>query len=129
MMVARNEIIDIAKAIGIILMVIGHTRCPEYLRHLIYLFHMPLFFLFSGYFFNQKYLHDKRMFIKKKIKSLYLPYVKWSLLFLLIYNFCFNINIYSEKVSYWGIVFHPYSIQDYFRHTLSILISPQIRNL
>lgn len=123
MMVARNEIIDIAKAIGIILMVIGHTRCPEYLRHLIYLFHMPLFFLFSGYFFNQKYLHDKRMFIKKKIKSLYLPYVKWSLLFLLIYNFCFNINIYSEKVSYWGIVFHPYSIQDYFRHTLSILIS------
>lgn len=123
MMATRNETIDIAKAVGIILMVVGHTRCPDYLRQLIYLFHMPLFFLFSGYFFNQKYLDNKKMFIKRKLKTLYLPYVKWSLLFLLIYNFCFEINIYSEKVSYFGIVFHPYSIQDYFRHALSILFS------
>lgn len=123
MMATRNETIDIAKAIGIILMVVGHTRCPDYLRQLIYLFHMPLFFLFSGYFFNQKYLDNRKMFIKRKLKTLYLPYVKWSLLFLLIYNFCFEINIYSEKVSYFGIVFHPYSIQDYFRHALSILFS------
>lgn len=123
MMAARNEIIDIAKAIGIILMVIGHTRCPEYLRHLIYLFHMPLFFLFSGYFFSQKYLYDKRTFIKRKLKSLYLPYVKWSLFFLLIYNFCFEIDIYSERVNYFGIVFHPYSMQEYFKHALSILFT------
>lgn len=122
-MATRNEAIDIAKAIGIILMVVGHTHCPNYLRQLIYLFHMPLFFLFSGYFFNRKYLNDKKTFIKRKLKSLYLPYVKWTLSFLLIYNFCFKINIYSEKVSYFGIVFHPFSIEDYCKHALSILVS------
>ena len=68
MMAARNEIIDIAKAIGIILMVIGHTRCPEYLRHLIYLFHMPLFFILSGYFLQKK--SDVGEYAKKQFMKL-----------------------------------------------------------
>lgn len=42
--------IDIAKGIAIILMIIGHTvTLGGYLRNWIFSFHMPLFFLLSGY--------------------------------------------------------------------------------
>lgn len=50
----RNEVFDLARGIAIILVVIGHSGCPEYLRNFIYLFHMPVFYTFSGYFFNSK---------------------------------------------------------------------------
>lgn len=119
----RNEIIDIAKGLGIILMVIGHTPCPKYLHDFIYLFHMPLFFLLSGYCFNPKYLSDARVFLVRKIKAFYIPYIMWALLFLFLYNICFDLYIYSEKVSYYGVVFHPYTLEEIGEHALSILVS------
>lgn len=39
----RKRWIDIAKGIGIILMVIGHADAPRLLKNWIYGFHMPLF--------------------------------------------------------------------------------------
>ena len=41
--------IDIAKAIAILLMVIGHTSIPHGLSNFIWAFHMPLFFMASGF--------------------------------------------------------------------------------
>ncbi|WP_026493413.1 MULTISPECIES: acyltransferase family protein [unclassified Butyrivibrio] len=47
----RIELIDITKAITIILVILGHTTgnldTPMY-RRLLYTFHMPLFFFLSG---------------------------------------------------------------------------------
>ena len=43
----RDKSIDIAKGIGIILVVYGHLACP--ISEEIFLFHMPLFFLLSGF--------------------------------------------------------------------------------
>ena len=51
----RDQSIDIAKGIGILLMLMGH--CPGLvwpLRNSIFSFHMPLFFILSGYFFRSK---------------------------------------------------------------------------
>ena len=48
----RNNYISIAKAIGIILMVAGHSGCPALINNFLYLFHMPLFFVCSGYFYQ-----------------------------------------------------------------------------
>ncbi len=46
----RIAFIDTAKAIGIVLVVIGHTPgIPAVAAELIYSFHMPLFFFISGY--------------------------------------------------------------------------------
>lgn len=76
-----------AKAICIMLMVVGHSGCPEYIRNMIYLFHVPLFFVCSGYFF--KYPSDLRNLLNiiyKRIKGLWFPFVKWSLLFLVFNN-------------------------------------------
>ena len=55
----RNTVIAIAKGIAIILMVIGHADAPGLLTNFIYTFHMPLFFMAAGYFFNYKYLDIK----------------------------------------------------------------------
>lgn len=40
----RDKSLDIAKAICIILMVVGHSGCPTYLYDFVYMFHMPCFF-------------------------------------------------------------------------------------
>lgn len=93
---SRNNFISIAKAIGIILMVIGHSGCPVLLSKFLYMFHMPLFFICSGYFFKEISCSKSFLtFCAKKVKGLYLPYIKWSLLFLLLHNIFFRINIYN----------------------------------
>src|SRR5215211_396662 len=51
----RIEYLDIAKGIGILLVVLGHNDFEVislFIQRLIYSFHMPLFFFLSGYFIN-----------------------------------------------------------------------------
>lgn len=86
----RNRVLDAAKYILIVLVVIGHfieptkytssTTCALYC--LIYSFHMPLFVLISGYFYKQRSITEE---IKKCI-----PFLEVCLLshigFLLIQN-------------------------------------------
>lgn len=69
----RNDIADIAKGIGIFLMVIGHCGIPQFLRIWIYSFHMPLFFFISGYFYTRN-KYKATIFIKKRIRTLVVPY-------------------------------------------------------
>ena len=49
----RNENVSLAKGLGIILMVLGHTGFSYYGNGFIYMFHMPLFFFLSGYFLKR----------------------------------------------------------------------------
>ncbi len=89
----RNNVISISKGIAIILMVVGHAEAPELLTNFIYTFHMPLFFITAGYFFNTRYADDPWAFCTKRFKGLYVPFVKWSLLFLLLHNVFFHFGI------------------------------------
>ena len=93
----RNTIISICKAFAIILMVIGHADCPPALLSFIYEFHMPLFFITAGYFFSTKYLNDEKGFIVKRFKGLYIPFLKWSIFFLLLHNVFFKLDIINDK--------------------------------
>jgi hypothetical protein len=71
----RVEWIDLAKFIAISLMVMGHLGLPKPAARLIHVFHMPVFFLLSGYCFNE---------IKhRKIGSFWFPGQKasWSRIF------------------------------------------------
>lgn len=45
----RVESIDVLKGIGILFMVLGHMHFSVIFIHYVYAFHMPLFFLISGY--------------------------------------------------------------------------------
>ena len=78
--------IDWAKFIGIFLVVFGHVlQCvPEwqetslkFLWDWIYLFHMPLFFIISGYLYKQKTEKD----IKKIFYALVLPYLLYQIMY------------------------------------------------
>ena len=95
----RENRITIAKAIAIILMVICYAGFGSVFHQgaaFINMFHMPLFFFVSGYCFKEKYLSDGRKYTVNKIKGLYVPFVKWSLLFLVLHNVFFYANIYSD---------------------------------
>ena len=109
-MVKRNTIISIAKGIAIILMVIAHAEAPGWLCKFIFEFHMPLFFITAGYFFSLKYLNDEATFVKKRVKGLYWPFVKWAVFFLIIHNWMFDLGILNETFgNEAGGVTHPYS--------------------
>ena len=83
----RLSYIDIAKGFGIILVVIGHiSSIPVIIRSFIYQFHMPLFFILSGFFYKEKYDDNPKPFVYSKIKTLYFSYVKYSIILLL--SFC-----------------------------------------
>lgn len=121
--VVHNNSISIAKAIGIILMVIGHSGCPLLLYKSIYLFHMPLFFFCSGLFF--KGITTKRtafLFLKKKFKYLYVPFVRWSLLFLVFHNILMSVGIYNTNYGYNGGSSY-YSIEEMMRKLFLILFT------
>ena len=69
--------ITIAKAIGIILMVAGHSGCPQMLSKLIYLFHMPLFFFCLGVFFwKLNNYSDALTILGKRMKGVYITFVE-----------------------------------------------------
>ena len=106
----KNGVISILKGIGIILVVIGHSRCPDVLNNWIFSFHMPLFFIASGYLYKSEYFLQPGEFFLRKVKSLYWPFVKWSLIFLLLHNIFFDLNVInnvygiSTRFSYYDIL-------------------------
>jgi len=95
----RSQNLDIIKGIGIILVVLGHCGCPA--EHFIYLFHMPIFFMASGYVLNTVYsdnLSNVWTLIRKRLKSLWLPCFLFNTIFLLLSGVFIKYNIYPEDV-------------------------------
>lgn len=80
-----DERIDVAKGIGMILLVVGHLLTIDSSGFkVIFGFHMPLFFFLSGYLFvGDKY--NRKDFYSKKIFKLVLSYLFFTLIGLLIY--------------------------------------------
>lgn len=85
--------INSLKGIAIISVVIGHSGSP--IGKYIYMYHMALFFFISGYFYKENYTDDPIRLIGKRIKSLYLPFVFYEVLFILLRNFFISINVYD----------------------------------
>lgn len=84
---------DIARGIGIFLVVLGHSFPDDkfnnnflyaYIYKFIYSFHMPLFFIISGFFAYKVYnilnLSQYKKFIEGKFKRLMIPYFAISLI-------------------------------------------------
>lgn len=102
--------IDIAKGIGILLTIIGHSTLWETPSHnFIYAFHMPLFFFLSGLVMKDFSFCT----IKRECQKLLANYLIWSLLFCL-FDVLFNISNMPGKgatvlscliltFTFWGI--------------------------
>lgn len=68
----RIRYFDIAKGIGILSVIVGHTVVNKIALQFIYSFHMPLFFIISGYFFKFK---EDRELMHKNYRRLIIPYI------------------------------------------------------
>jgi fucose 4-O-acetylase-like acetyltransferase len=89
----RDESLDIAKGIGIMLVVLGHCLdglkasdffppallWPTLAVYVIYLFHMPLFFVVSGYLASGKH-RPVNTTLARLVPSIVYPYFLWSIL-------------------------------------------------
>ena len=92
----RDIAVDIAKAYGILLMILGHCGgIPFLLRNFIFSFHMPLFFILSGYFFKAKPLKDV---FKSGNTHLVKPYLITSFFYVLLCLTAQRYDIAGKKV-------------------------------
>ena len=98
--------INIAKGIGALLVVFGHSfpdaslgiynnsDIYKFIENVIYSFHMPLFFFLSGFLTENSDLDnslcEKIQFVKRKVNSLLIPYFIVSILTLVIKYFLSN---------------------------------------
>lgn len=110
----RFNNVSVAKGVGIIMVVFAHSfATPNLMTNFVCLFHMPLFYFLSGYCFKNKYLNDKFRFVKNGIKSLYFPFLAANIIFILLHNFLFKLNIYSEEFGFLGHGTPIYEPKDY----------------
>lgn len=86
----RVDWMDVARGLGIILVVIGHAErglvsagmaggSMGWLDYTLYLFHMPLFFLLSGLNVPHALRKGAASFTRSKLHTIAYPYVLWSL--------------------------------------------------
>ena len=68
----RMKYIDVARGIAMLCIILGHLGINE-INRFVFTFHVPIFFVISGYFINEN--GDLGDFVKKKIKGLILPYI------------------------------------------------------
>lgn len=100
--------INILKAFAIILVVSGHLQVSLVPFFPTYSFHLALFFFISGYLFKESYLNNILNYIKRKAKSLLVPYFWYYVVYLAI---TIIIAIFTNKFfgSYQG-----FSVKNYF---------------
>ena len=80
----RIEWIDIAKGIAILAVVVGHTLGPyngQFFGSLIFAFHMPIFFMLSGYLYHSR---PPRQECQRGAINLLLPYLATASVVLLL---------------------------------------------
>ena len=85
MEVKRLEFIDALKGFAIFLVIWGHVimqlgAYPNFIYSIIYSFHMPLFFILSGFFFKSSLKLTLKDFLFKKSFQLLYPWFLWCLI-------------------------------------------------
>lgn len=105
------EELDVLKAIGIFLVVVGHAfpdaSLPEGIENsvcnlifnLIYSFHMPLFIVAAGILANYCLKHNKIVSIIKRAKRLLIPYFVWGIIYI---PFRVILAGYSSAIFNWN---------------------------
>lgn len=97
----RKQYADIYKGIAIFLVILGHSPiCNNYLKQLIYTFHMPAFFLIYGLVYSLDRHQEKGFifwrFILNKAQRLLLPCYIWGLIYMVL-----NGNITVKGLAFW----------------------------
>lgn len=100
----RIHYFDLAKGIGIILVVLGHLEFISMpLRYFIVSFHMPMFFIISGMLIQItcEESKDRKEIVKRKFKRMMIPYISFSILYFFIEIIYFKLT----GLSSWETIF------------------------
>ncbi len=101
--IQHNEDLDFLKGVGICMVVLGHcitsaleanNHILHIIKEIIYTFHMPIFFIVSGYIQGLRH-YDIRRFKKfgfSQTRKYLLPYFVWSLTLYLFYYLLKTVN-------------------------------------
>ena len=101
----RENWIDWAKALGILLVVMGHSNYSiPHLTEMIFMFHMPLFFFISGYLFKTGCSY--RVIHNKNIRTLVVPYILFNVVWALFVLFDYGTKAIFEAPVDWPSVFY-----------------------
>ena len=120
----RNATFSMCEALAIICVVLSHSGGPSWLLNIVFQFHVPVFLICAGYFFNTKYLNDEKTYIANRIKGLYFPFVRWSIFFLVFHNLWFYLGILNEQYgNAGGGVTHPYNFSQFSQRLWSIVFN------
>lgn len=101
----RTSWIDVARGIGIILVVYGHALSADSLRFLIYSFHMPLFFLLSGLVFTYRPEQNVVAFLIKNTRSLLYPYGIFALISFVLWIMTREVSEAEAWRQFWSIFY------------------------
>lgn len=108
----RERWLDISKGIGIILVVMGHSGHP--ISHYLFWFHMPLFFVISGYLHKPlNSISAFPRFIQKKFKQLIVPYICFGAFINIFYLFAEQ-DINSMLFNFLKIIYGGQVLTGYF---------------
>lgn len=88
--VMRNQALDIMKAMGIFLVIIGHNISSGVPYHYIYSFHMPLFFIIAGYLWKERSVGQS---LWHDFKRIMMPYITYLVLAALADCICNGVSI------------------------------------
>jgi len=95
--------IDLLKAGGMFLVILGHATSSITLKKMIYSFHMPLFFIVSGYTWKLRKEMSLKDFVKRRIKALVIPYFVINIIFIPVMIFQASLGK-AVKQSLWETI-------------------------
>lgn len=100
-MMERDYRVDIAKALGIIMMVMGHAGAPNSI--VFFRFHMALFFILSGWCLKDNHMDSIKSMLNysgRKIQNLYIPFIAFNGIMMLFRNKLIALNIYTDNEAF-----------------------------
>lgn len=96
----RVDYLDVARGIALICIILGHFHIGEVDRF-VYTFDVPLFFIITGYFINEK--TPFKDFVKRKVQTLAIPYFITGIAILILGTITgfFNSGSLVQSATYW----------------------------
>lgn len=121
----RLDYIDIAKSFGMMTIVWGHIVHVGWSNMMVYAFHIPLFFFMSGMMFNSNKYPFVWDFIKRRTKTLLLPYFVFSLITWLLWV-VMRVAM-NDATDYWNPLLQTFIAQGsagFLRHNIPLWFVP-----
>lgn len=112
----RLKFIDIAKAIGIICVCIGHSGTSTFIVTAVMMFQMPLFYFISGYLYKDYYSEHPFLRIKKSILAYYIPFLAYDIGYLILHNLFAWLRLVDAENG-GGV----YSLKEFVAHFIDII--------